>query len=259
MNYFRRFGLLICCCCLSGSLLIAQKVTDQPGNNLIIKHTNDFTIAGDGSASEWNNTGWNVISQRNSETLQKEGWHMKTGNNNVKDPSYETLFKILYSDKGIYCLYKCEDSTITATLKEDYANLFDEDVVEAFFRPDTTLPAYFEYELSPLNYELPILILNNNGNAMGWKPWKYEGARKTVHAVKINKKNTSNKRFTWTAEFFIPYALLTPMGNVPPSKGTRWRANFYRIDYDQHPVFSSWQLTRESFHDFKRFGTIEFE
>ncbi len=259
MNYFMRFGLLICSCFLSGSLLVAQKVAVQPGNNLVIKHTNDFTIAGDGSASEWNNTGWNVITQRNSETLRKEGWNMKVGSSIVKDPSYETLFKILYSDKGIYCLFKCEDSIITSTLKEDYANLYDEDVVEAFFRPDTTLPAYFEYELSPFNYELPILILNNNGNAMGWKPWQYEGARKTIHSTRVNKKNINNERFDWAAEFFIPYALLSPMGNVPPLKGTKWRANFYRIDYDINPVFSSWQLTRESFHDFKRFGTIEFE
>lgn len=259
MKYFIRFDIFIFSCCLSISLLFAQKITIQPGNNLIIKHTNDFTIAGDGSASEWNNTEWNVITQRKSETLQQEGWNMKPGRSGVKDPSYETLFKILYSDRGIYCLFKCEDSIITSTLKEDYANLYNEDVVEAFFRPDTTLPVYFEYELSPFNYELPILILNNKGNAMGWKPWKYEGVRKTMHATTINEQKSSGERFTWTAEFFIPYALLTPMGNVPPLKGTRWRANFYRIDYDLNPVFSSWQLTRESFHDFERFGIIEFK
>ena len=258
MNYLMRVCLLLYIFCVSKSHLYGQETISQPGNNLIVKHTDDFTITGDGSSEEWNNAEWNVITQRSSETLRKEGWRMKPGSDNL-NPFYKTTFKILYSDKGIYCLYKCEDSSITATLKEDYANLFDEDVVEAFFRPDTTLPAYFEYELSPLNYELPILILNKNGNTKGWKPWRYEGSHRTIHAVKINEKKANNHRFTWTAEFFIPFNLLTPMENVPPSKGTTWRANFYRIDYDRHPVFSGWQLTKQNFHDYKRFGIIEFE
>ena len=125
-------------------------------------------------------------------------------------------------------MYKCEDSVITATLKADYLNLYDEDVVEVFLWTDTTLPVYFEYELSPLNFELPILILNNKGKMMGWKPWQYEGERKTIHAISIKEKNKKDNRFTWTAEFFIPYSLLSPMDNVPPAKGTQWRANFYR-------------------------------
>ena len=36
----------------------------------------------------------------------------------------------------------------------------------------------------------------------------------------------------WRAEVFIPYELLTPLRNVPPKAGTKWRANFYRMDYD---------------------------
>ena len=259
MKYIARSGLLIVLFCFTGSLLVAQRDAVALPGTLKIKHTKDFTFTGDGSAAEWNNAAWNIITQRNSETLRKEGWFMTPEPGGSKDLQYETRFKILYSDTGIYCLFRCEDSIITATLKEDYAKLFNEDVVEAFFRTDTTMPVYFEYELSPLNYELPILILNKKGNATGWKPWKYEGPRKTRHAIKISEKNTGGNRFTWTAEFFIPYALLTSLGNVPPSKGTRWRANFYRIDYDRNPVYSSWQLTRENFHDFERFGIIEFD
>lgn len=79
-----------------------------------------------------------------------------------------------------------------------------------------------------------------------------------MHARKINEKGIDN-RIEWAAEFFIPYALLAPIGNEPPTKGTQWRANFYRIDYGRQPVFSSWQLTEENFHDYERFGVIEFE
>ncbi len=258
MNYLNKFCSLLLSFCLPITLLHAQSAA-ATDNNLIVKHTKDFIITGDGSAVEWKNAEWNKIIQRSPETLRKEGWNILWETGDMKDVSYETTFKILYSDKGIYCLYKCEDSVITATIKEDYGALYDEDVVEAFFRPDTSMPVYIEYELSPLNYELPILIVNKNGNSRGWKPWQYTGANKTIHAVNINRKNKSDERFAWTAEFFVPFTLLIPMENVPPSKGTQWRANFYRIDYDQSPAYSSWRLTRENYHDYERFGVIEFE
>ncbi len=241
------------------SWLLAQSESSVNNNVLKVKSTTDFIVTGDGSSENWKNADWNILPQHSSKTLRNAGWNIPMQRDSIKDLQYKTYFKILYSAKGIYCLYKCEDSAITATLKEDFSSLYDEDVIEAFFWTDTSMPVYFEYELSPLNFELPILILNNKGKMMGWKPWQYEGARKTKHAVKINEKNAANNRFTWTAEFFIPFALLEPMGNVPPIKGTQWHANFYRIDYDRKPVYSGWQLTRESFHDLEKFGVLRFE
>jgi hypothetical protein len=130
--------------------------------------------------------------------------------------------------------------------------LYNEDVVEIFFWTDESKPLYFEYELSPHNFELPILVPNSNGKFLGWLPWHYEGDRKTRHATRITDK-------AWTAEFFIPYTLLMPLDNVPPVKGTKWRCNFYRIDYDSGSSEWSWQKTRINFHDFKKFGTILFD
>ena len=207
---------------------------------LSIKKTDDFAITGDGTANNWNREKWLTLSQRDG-----------TG------PSYQTKLKLLYSDSGIYCLYQCEDRKISATLTEDFANLYTEDVVEAFFWTDETVPMYFEYELSPLNYELPILVPNIKGNFLGWRPWHYEGTRKTKHATHITKNG--NDVISWTAEFFIPFILLKPMTKVPPRKGTHWRANFYRIDYDQKVSQWSWQSTRTNFHDYERFGTLLFE
>lgn len=206
-----------------------------------IKHTKDFDITGDGSAANWNNAGWLTLPQRNSTNI-----------------AYQTQVKLLYSDSGIYCLYHCEDSKITATLKEDFLDLWNEDVVEAFFWTDEAVPMYFEYELSPLNYELPILVPNIKGNFLGWRPSHYEGSRRTKHATHINKNGDAVS--SWTAEFYIPYSLLAPMTNVPPKKGEHWRANFYRIDYDKDKVTWQWQMVQnERFHDYERFGTIVFD
>jgi hypothetical protein len=206
-----------------------------------INYSKDFTITGDGSVANWNNAEWMSLPLRSS-----------------KDVSYETKIKMLYSDSGIYCLYYCQDNKITATLKEDFLDFWHEDVVEAFFWPDETVPLYFEYELSPMNYELPILVPNIKGNFFGWRPWHYAGNRRTKHATHVIKNRDTVT--AWTAEFFIPYALLTPMTNVPPKNGSRWRANFYRIDHDMGEA--TWQLQEvrnDNFHDYEKFGTIEFD
>ena len=64
----------------------------------------------------------------------------------------------------------------------------------------------------------------------------------------------------WTAEVFIPYELLTPLQNVPPKAGSRWRANFYRMDYDDRKATSwDWAPVGPSFHEFKKFGTLIFD
>ncbi|MBZ5859329.1 carbohydrate-binding family 9-like protein [Flavihumibacter profundi] len=251
------YRLLICCTVivLQQTLLYAQ--TANP--SLSVKKTGDFAITGKGTAHNWANTEWVSLQQRDSKTLRNNQWNIPLERDNITDIQYKTSFKILYSDKGVYCLFSCEDSLITATLKEDYSNIYDEDVVEAFFWPDQAMPLYFEYELSPLNVELPILIVNNSGKIMGWKPWMYTGERKTIHAIHIDENKTAGNRISWTAEIFIPFSLLTPLGNVPPVKGTKWRANFYRIDYDRKPAYTSWQLTRQSYHDYVKFGTIVFE
>ena len=252
MHSFVKLFLLFLCLCKSVKLPAQE-------SKIRAKHTDDFAVTGDGSNAAWNTAVWNTITQRSSATLKKENWYITDERLKVNDLQYQTQFKILYSDKGIYCLFQCEDSTITASIKEDFGDLFNEDVVEAFFWPDTSRIIYFEYELSPLSYELPLIIFNNNGNVNGWLPFYYRGERKTNHAIKINNTKSVSGRITWTAEFFLPYTLLSSLRNIPPKKGTQWRANFYRIDYDKQPVFSSWQLTRESYHDPERFGVIEFE
>jgi hypothetical protein len=225
---------------LSMLLVLQVKAQADDISTISVKKTKDFSVNGWGDAAAWNTTSFTELKKK-----------LTTGVN------YSTRFKILYSDSGIYCLYVCEDSLITSTLREDFADLYNEDVVEAFFWPDEKSVMYFEYELSPWNYELPILIPNYNGKIMGWRPWHFEKERRTRHAATINKQG--NKVIGWTAEFFIPYVLLNPLENVPPKSGTKWRANFYRIDYDKGVNYWNWKLTGPSFHEYKKFGTIVFE
>ena len=207
---------------------------------LTVRHTSDFELTGDGMSEMWKRAEWLPLIKRKGSV------------------TYGTEAKLLYSDNGIYALMKCQDKKITATLTDDFADLYNEDVVEIFFWTDESTPLYFEYELSPLNHELAILVPNFDGDFFGWTPWHYEGARKTRHATKVAKDEKGNV-VSWTAEYFIPYALLKPLKNVPPKPGMQWRMNLYRIDYDEGYAGWTWQPVKTNYHDIERFGTLKFE
>ncbi len=213
-------------------------------DSVVIKKCKDFKVNGYGQAEEWKSTEWINLVPR----VQN-------------DSTYKTSTKVLYSDTGIYFLFNCEDRKLTSTIKADNMNLWEEDVIEAFLWTDENFPVYFEYELSPYNFELPIMVPNNKGTFLGWLPWHYEGDRKTQHATAIipGKNGKEASISGWIAEFFIPFKLLAPLSNVPPVSGTRWRANMYRIDYDNGITPFAWQKTERTFHEYKKFGVFIFQ
>jgi hypothetical protein len=154
------------------------------------------------------------------------------------------------------------DATLTATMTEDFMDLWNEDVFEVFLWTDERYPVYFEYEISPLNYELPILVPNFGGEFLGWRPWHYEGERRVRKATSVagGRREPKASIEGWTAEFFVPYALLKPLQNVPPKPGTRWRANFYRMDYDGAKRTAwAWAPVAGTFHEIARFGELVFK
>jgi hypothetical protein len=225
------------------TLSVSGQPTPNPADSVLpVVKCADFTVTGNGTDAEWGKAQWNSMGQHGSTS------------------PYQTRFKIMHSDSGIYCLYDCHDNKITATMKGESLDLYREDVIEAFFWADEKVPVYFEYELSPLNYELVLMVPNYNGRFFGWIPWHFDGDRLTRHAVSIQHDTADeNSVISWMGEFFIPYTLMIPMVQSPPAKGTRWRANFYRIDHDNEPARWTWMPVNMNFHDYQRFGTIVFE
>ena len=212
---------------------------------ITIRKANDFEVTGDGSAAAWHKAKWEPL------TLLPEN-----------ESPYTTRFKMLHSATGIYVLFDCQDNRLTCTESADFDDLWTQDVVEVFLWPEQKQPLYFEYELSPVGAELPILVPNQQGEFMGWRPWHYEGERKVrkATAVRGGKKIPMAPVTGWSAEMFIPFALLKGLANVPPAPGCKWRANLNRIDYDQEqPAHWSWsKLSVVNFHRIEEFGTIVF-
>jgi hypothetical protein len=221
---------------------VTTQADDRP--RLSVKPTPEFEVTGTGERDLWRQVEWMALRRR-----QADGH------------PYDSRFKVLYSNTGLYFLMDGTDRKLTATINEDFMDLWNEDVFEVFLWTDERYPAYFEYEISPLNRELPILIPNFGGQFLGWRPWHYERDRLTRKATStVGGPKQSNASIQgWRAEFFIPYTLLKPLQNVPPRPGTRWRANFYRMDYDDGKRTQwEWAPVGNSFHEYQKFGELLF-
>jgi predicted TIM-barrel fold metal-dependent hydrolase len=224
----------------------AKAISQQPAERSIhVRRTDDFPLTGDGKAAAWKTTAWTTLQKRSGGKLD-----------------YNARFKILHSLSGVYVLMNGSDRKVTASIDRDFTDLWHEDVFEFFFWPDPKEPLYLEYEISPLAHELVLLVPNLDNAQMGWRPWHYEGPRKTRKAVCISRAAApgSEEVVGWTAEVFVPYDVFKPLRNVPPQAGTQWRANFYRVDYDdQRATAWSWTPVGPSFHEYEKFGTLLFD
>ncbi len=212
---------------------------------ILVEQVHDFDLSAPDSYKAWTSAKWHDL--------------IKVGNGPA---DYKTRAKILWSEKGMYFLFDVEDKKLHCAMTRDFDDIYREDVVEVFLWPDESQALYFEYEISPLGVELPILVPNSKGAFMGWRPWHYEGERliRRITATYGGPRKPMADVSGWSAAFFIPFALLKGLGNVPPKPGSAWRANMYRIDYDSGPL-TQWAWCPDTgcnFHDYLRFGSFRF-
>ncbi|CAM4173984.1 hypothetical protein EWU23_07730 [Cytophagaceae bacterium 50C-KIRBA] len=220
-------------------LFISGPISAQ--DTLMVHHVDDFPINGQANHPAWQQSKWYPLPARNE--LAKE---------------LDSRFKLLYSDKGIYVYMEGKDQKISTTFQNDFEDLYQADVFEVFFHPNPSAPVYFEYEINPLEKELVLMVPNFQGKFYGWLPWHYEGERKVQKKVSV--KHIPGSIGTWSAELFIPFALLTPLENVPAKPGMVWKGNFCRLDYDTGKMAKwSWSPLAGTFHDYKKYGVFLFK
>ncbi len=209
-------------------------------DTLLVNKVLPFEIDGAGTNASWNTTNWVNLIQLDSSNLQ-----------------YPSKFKILYTDSGVYVLFSGLDKKITSPYKNDFEDLFRADVFEVFFHPEPSTPIYLEYEINAYNAELVLLVPNLSKKTFGWAPWKYTGKKKVVKKVKVHEQN--NEMYKWTAELYFPFKLFIPLQNLDVKKGVCWNANFYRLDYDDTKMVKwAWSPIVKSFHEFEKYGVIQF-
>ena len=90
---------------------------------LSVSPVKDFEVTGTGEHADWQQAEWVTLRRR-----QPEGH------------PYDSRFKMLYSDTGLYFLMDGTDRTLTATMTEDFMDLWNEDVFEVFLWTDERYP-----------------------------------------------------------------------------------------------------------------------
>ena len=226
--------------CLLATATAAMAYTVNVQDTLRVNKVLPFEIDGAGTNARWNAANWVNLIQLDSSSLQ-----------------YPSKFKILYADSGVYVLFSGLDKKITSPYKNDFEDLFRADVFEVFFHPEPSTPIYLEYEINAYNAELVLLVPNLSKKTFGWAPWKYTGKKKVVKKVKVHEQN--NEMYKWTAELYFPFKLFIPLQNLDVKKGVCWNANFYRLDYDDTKMVKwAWSPIIKSFHEFEKYGVIQF-
>ena len=218
---------------------------DPPEKLMRVLRTDDFAVDGKGGAPAWQKAEW--------QPLQPRG---------ASGSSAVTRVKMLYSSAGLYVLMDGEDRVLTATMTEDFLDLWNEDVFEFFLWPDERHPVYFEYEISPLGYELPILIPNFGGQFLGWRPWHYDGKRRTQKAVAVRAARprpgpgspAGRRRCSFRTTCS---GLCRTCRRKAGCDGARTSTGWTTTSGQR----SSWDWARvgRSFHEFEKFGTLVFE
>ena len=166
-------------------------------------------------------------------------------------PKQGTEVRAAWSEDEWRLLFIADDTDPWATMTQRDAPLYEEETVEVFFDPAGDLESYFEIEVNPLGTVLDLVLRKSRSGYKADRAWQCEGLRTLV------RRHDGG----WSAEMAIPFASVT---NSPPRAGSRWRANFCRIDRPSRDGTLPRELTswspplRANFHTPERFGVIEF-
>ena len=178
-------------------------------------------------------------------------FHLEQGCQDGKvHPEVSSTVQLLWSDRFLYLSFQCPFTVLTdfgpaksSERVHQEGSLWDKDVVEFFCAPDPNhLRRYTEFEWAPNNEALD-LVLRDGRSDFVWSS-KMEWQVKVDPVAKI-----------WRCEARIP---LKALSETSPTVGSRWRANFYRLDRSSSSALASNPVLTGSFHTPDRFGWLEF-
>lgn len=167
------------------------------------------------------------------------------------DPAcLSTTVKICRTDDYVHVRFDCADDHIVASYENRDDPIYKEDVVEMFIDENSNGRFYKEFELSPRNVVFDALIRKEEGQTQQVDAsWNMDGLL---------------TRVSWPNEESAVYELSFPVHSfdAPPTAGTIWRINWYRIDNDSagQRHYWAWSPTGvpRNFHVPMKFGTLVF-
>lgn len=167
------------------------------------------------------------------------------------DVQEETLVKACWDTSALHIRFECEDSHSVSGFENRDDPLYEQDVVEVFIDEEGTGKRYAEIVVSPNNVVYDAMITHDNEeDPLQFDvdiAWDME--RLSTHV------EVSGQRRVYT--LVVPFSAFS----APPTVGTEWKINFYRIDEDVFGTrhYQAWSPTGfVNYHITDRFGTIRF-
>lgn len=173
----------------------------------------------DGKASEkaWEQAEWS------EEFIDIEG---------IKEPDFQTNFKMLWDEENLFFFAKMEEPHVWATLKQRDTVIFYNNDFEIFIDPDGDTHNYYEIEINALNTLWDLFLLKPyREGAPVVDSWDIRGIESAVFVDgSLNDPQDTDKG--WNLEIAIPWEVLTEAtshGGIP--KDEFWRINFSRVNW----------------------------
>jgi hypothetical protein len=181
---------------------------------------------------------------------------------------YETGFRALWDDRGLYLRFEVTDPNPWHTMTKRDEHLWDEEVVEIFIDPDSSGRDYYELEINPANVVCDLRMVSPWPDKEGDIDWDFEGLETRVHA----RTDAAGTTTGWTAAAFLPWSGFRRLPSardvaLPPKPDDTWRVNVFRIKRPGGPeapekdaVFAAWSPpSAGSFHDPGAFRPFTFQ
>lgn len=168
-----------------------------------------------------------------------------------------TQMKVLWDDEALYVGFFVRDSQPTSSFTKRDETLWEEDVVEVYLDPDSDGKNYVEMQVSPKNVIFDALFTSHREP----KPdvasrWNLAGLQTAIHVGPLPGRQPIGG---WTVEMRIPYAGLTAAKATVPKVGTKWKANFFRIEkLKKGKELAAWSPPGGDFHNLAKAGFLNF-
>lgn len=178
-------------------------------------------------------------------------WRSAPGIRWGKQP-YETQFRALWNDRGLYLLFDVDDPKPWHTMTKQDEHLWEEEVVEIFMDLDGSGQNYSEYEISPANVICDVRMVTGWPKPKSDLSWNHEGLESNV------RRNNAG----WSGIIFLPWpgfhslSAASAKTPLPPKAGSSWKFNLYRIERPNGPadpktgaILAAWSPTGQAtFH-----------
>src|SRR4051812_2046638 len=173
----------------------------------------------------------------------------------------KTTARLLWDREFLYFHAEMEDADVSAKVTEHDGKTWNDDVFELFFKPSSSHPGYYEFEINAANAVLDMFLPSRVSDPYS----QFKSDRKfhldTAVLVRGSLNDSKDKDTGWSVEGRIPWRDLVRTGGRPEIDEV-WSFALCRYDYtagSKAPeLSSSAPLQEPDFHRYEDYSRLKF-